>query len=215
PAASAAPAATGPAAPMDTSGGYPSAARGEDVAEAVRRLSNAHRVLGEETVPGAVPLALGLRAAGELRAVAFTGRGSGPHELTTDLDEPGRTGPAAFRHAGRTIARLTTGAAHAGPVPAARDLDTLRAELERGLEPAGLYAWFAAKGMELTAPLRSITEVHYGPRQVLARVGITAGSPLEAEVAALDAALQTMAVLTLADPEAPTGTFLPVAVDGA
>ncbi|MGW2306288.1 SDR family NAD(P)-dependent oxidoreductase, partial [Streptomyces sp. NPDC001809] len=215
PAASAAPAATGRAAPADASGGYPSAARGEDVAEAVRRLSNAHRVLGEETLPGAVPLALGLRTAGELRAVAFTGRGSGPHELTTDLDEPGRTGPAVFRHAGRTIARLTTGAADAGPAPAARDLDTLRAELERGLEPAGLYAWFSAKGMELTAPLRSITEVHYGPRQVLARIGITAGSPLEAEVAALDAALQTMAVLTLADPEAPTGTFLPVAVDGA
>ncbi|MGW1934073.1 beta-ketoacyl synthase N-terminal-like domain-containing protein, partial [Streptomyces sp. NPDC001919] len=213
PAVSAAPAAT--AAPGDAEGGAPAAARAEDVAEAVRRLSRAHRVLGEETVPGAVPLALGLRAARELRAVAFTGRGSGPHALTTDLDEPGRTGPAAFRHAGRTIARLTTGAAHAGPAPAARDLDALRAELGRGLEPAGLYAWFAAKGMELTAPLRSITEVHYGPRRVLARVGITADSPLEAETAALDAALQTMAVLTLADPEAPTGTFLPVAVEGA
>ncbi|MYV67872.1 hypothetical protein GT043_18430, partial [Streptomyces sp. SID2131] len=33
--------------------------------------------------------------------------------------------------------------------------------------------------------------------------------------AALDAALQAMAVLTLADPEAPTGTFLPVSVDRA
>ncbi|MEV7376679.1 SDR family NAD(P)-dependent oxidoreductase, partial [Streptomyces sp. NPDC090301] len=217
-------ASVAPAAPMapanpgvasDVSAGAPAAARSEDVAEAVRRLSRAHRVLGEETVPGAVPLALGLRAAAELRAVAFTGRGSGPHALTTDLDEPGRTGPAAFRHAGRTIARLTTGAAQAGPAPAARDLDALRADLGRDLEPAGLYAWFAAKGMELTAPLRSITEVHYGPRRVLARVDLPADSPLEAEAAALDAALQAMAVLTLADPEAPTGTFLPVAVEGA
>ncbi len=141
--------------------------------------------------------------------------GSGPHALTTDLDEPGRTGPAAFRHAGRTIARLTTGAAQAGPAPAARDLDALRAELDRDLAPAGLYAWFAAKGMELTAPLRSIAEVHYGPRRVLARVDVPAGGPLAAEVAALDAALQAMAVLTLADPEAPTGTFLPVSVDRA
>ncbi|WP_331453473.1 SDR family NAD(P)-dependent oxidoreductase [Streptomyces sp. SS162] len=202
---------TAAAAPSGTS----AAARGEDVAEAVRRLSRAHRVLGEDTVPGAVPLALGLRAAGEVRAVAFTGRGSGPHALTSDLDEPGRTGPAAFRHAGRTIARLTTGAAQAGPAPAPADLDALRAELGRDLAPAGLYAWFAAKGMELTGPLRSIAEVHYGPRRVLARVDIQAAGPLEAEAAALDAALQAMAVLTLADPEAPTGTFLPVSIGRA
>ncbi|WP_411574580.1 SDR family NAD(P)-dependent oxidoreductase [Streptomyces fradiae] len=213
----AAPAAPAPAAPSGASAGVRGEAvvRGEDVAEAVRRLSRAHRVLGEETVPGAVPLALGLRAAGEVRAVAFTGRGSGPHALTSDLDEPGRTGPAAFRHAGRTIARLTTGAAQAGPAPAPADPDALRAELGRDLAPAGLYAWFAAKGMELTAPLRSIAEVHYGPRRVLARVDLPAGGALEAEVAALDAALQAMAVLTLADPEAPTGTFLPVSIDRA
>ncbi|WP_181009152.1 beta-ketoacyl synthase N-terminal-like domain-containing protein, partial [Streptomyces sp. SM11] len=198
-----------------TPSGTSADARGEDVAEAVRRLSRAHRVLGEDTVPGAVPLALGLRAAGELRAVAFTGLGSGPHTLTSDLDEPGRTGPAAFRHAGRTIARLTSGAAQAGPAPVPADLDALRAELGRDLAPAGLYAWFAAKGMELTAPLRSIAEVHYGPRRVLARIGIPADGPLEAEVVALDAALQAMAVLTLADPEAPTGTFLPVSIDRA
>ncbi|MFD5372738.1 SDR family NAD(P)-dependent oxidoreductase, partial [Streptomyces sp. NPDC127103] len=223
-ATTAAAASVAPAAPMtpatpavasDAPTGAPAAVRSEDVAAAVRRLSRAHRVFGEETVPGAVPLALGLRAAAALSAVAFTGRGSGPHALTTDLDEPGRTGPAAFRHAGRTIARLTTGAAQAGPAPAARDLDALRADLGRDLEPAGLYAWFTAKGMELTAPLRSITEVHYGPRRVLARVELPADSPLEAEAAALDAALQAMAVLTLADPEAPTGTFLPVAVAGA
>ncbi|MFE6856173.1 polyketide synthase dehydratase domain-containing protein, partial [Streptomyces sp. NPDC057674] len=215
PAAPVAPVAPAVASDAPTTGAPAAAVRSEDVAAAVRRLSRAHRVLGEETVPGAVPLALGLRAAAELSAVAFTGRGSGPHPLTTDLDEPGRTGPAAFRHAGRTIARLTTGAAQAGPAPAARDLDALRADLGRDLEPAGLYAWFAAKGMELTAPLRSITEVHYGPRRVLARVDLPADSPLEAEAAALDAALQAMAVLTLADPEAPTGTFLPVAVERA
>ncbi|MFC7934473.1 SDR family NAD(P)-dependent oxidoreductase, partial [Streptomyces cinereoruber] len=206
----------GAAAPASVSSAdVPAAALGEDVAEAVRRLSRAHRVLGEETVPGAVPLALGLRAADEVRALAFTGRGSGPHALTSDLDEPGRTGPAAFRHAGRTIARLTTDAARVGPAPAAQDLDALRAELGRDLAPVGLYAWFAAKGMELTAPLRSIAEVHYGPRRVLARVDIPADGALEAEVAALDAALQAMAVLTLADPEAPAGTFLPVSIDRA
>ncbi|OEJ94011.1 SDR family oxidoreductase [Streptomyces thermolilacinus] len=214
-------AAPADAAPVATAAhpGLPGAsagAPGEDVAEAVRGLSRAHRVLGEETVPGAVPLALGLRAADEVRGVAFTGRGSGSHPLTSDLDEPGRTGPATFRHAGRIIARLTTGGSRTGPAPAALDLDALRADLGRSLAPAGLYAWFAAKGMELAAPLRSITEVHYGPRRVLARVGLApGGSPLEAEATALDAAFQAMAVLTLADPEAPTGTFLPVSIDRA
>ncbi|MEG8281370.1 SDR family NAD(P)-dependent oxidoreductase, partial [Streptomyces sp. AHA2] len=211
-AAGTAPAAAVPPGPAGSAAGAPA----EDVAEAVRGLSRAHRVLGEDTVPGAVPLALGLRAAGDVRDVAFTGRGTGPHPLTSDLDEPGRTGPATFRHAGRVIARLTTGGSQAGPAPAARDVDAVRAELGRSLAPAGLYAWFAAKGMELTAPLRSISEVHYGPRRVLARVDLApAGSPLEAETAALDAALQAMAVLTLAAPEAPTGTFLPVSVDRA
>ncbi|WP_139216377.1 SDR family NAD(P)-dependent oxidoreductase, partial [Streptomyces sp. CC77] len=197
-------------APAEAAAGAPEPPA-EDIAAAVRSLAQAHRVLGEETVPGAVPVALGLRAAGELRAVAFTGRGSGPQPLTGDLDEPGRTGPATFRHGERTIARLTTGT-DAGPEPAPLDVPAVRAGLGRSLAPAGLYAWFAAKGMEFSAPLRSITEVHYGPRRVLARVDLRAGGPLEAETAALDAALQSMAVLTLADPEAPTGTYLPVSV---
>ncbi|MFE5487691.1 SDR family NAD(P)-dependent oxidoreductase [Streptomyces sp. NPDC056527] len=187
-----------------------------DTADVARRLSRAHRVLGEETVPGALPVALGLLTRGALRQITFTGRGTGDHPLTSDLDDPARTGPATFRHADRVIARLTTAEAPAGPPPAAADLDALRAVLDRTLEPAGLYAWFAAKGMELTAPLRSITEVHHGPGRVLARIGVPAGGgPLEAEAVALDAALQAMAVLTLADPAAPSATYLPVSIGRA
>ncbi|MFD9036573.1 SDR family NAD(P)-dependent oxidoreductase, partial [Streptomyces sp. NPDC059567] len=187
-----------------------------DTTDVVRRLSRAHRVLGEETVPGALPLALGLLTRGALRQITFTGRGTGDHPLTSDLDDPARTGPVTFRHADRVIARLTTAEAPAGPPPAAADLDALRAVLHRTLEPAGLYAWFAAKGMELTAPLRSITEVHYGPGRVLARIDVPAGSgSLEAEAVALDAALQVMAVLTLADPAAPSATYLPVSIGRA
>ncbi|WP_314252025.1 SDR family NAD(P)-dependent oxidoreductase [Streptomyces kutzneri] len=190
----------------------PSGPAAEDVAAVVRRLARAHRVLGEDTVPGALPVALGLRSSGVLRRIAFTGRGTGTHSLTSDLDDPTRTGPAAFRHADRVIARLTTAGTPAGPAPVAADLDALRAGLGRTLQPEGLYAWFAAKGMELTAPLRSIAEVHYGPGRVLARIDVPAGSPLEAEAVAVDAALQVMAVLTLADPAAPSATYLPVSI---
>ncbi|MFE4296431.1 SDR family NAD(P)-dependent oxidoreductase, partial [Streptomyces sp. NPDC056647] len=182
--------------------------------EVVRRLSRAHRVLGEETVPGALPVALGLLTSGALRQITFTGRGTGDHPLTSDLDDPTRTGPATFRHADRVIARFTTVEAPAAP-PAAVDLDTLRVALDRTLEPAGLYAWFAAKGMEFTAPLRSIAEVHYGPGRVLARIDVPVGGALEAGAVALDAALQTMAVLTLADPTAPSATYLPVSIGRA
>ncbi|MFJ3875889.1 SDR family NAD(P)-dependent oxidoreductase [Streptomyces sp. NPDC090077] len=186
-----------------------------DVAAAVRRLTAAHRVLGEDTVPGALPLALALRSSGVLTGIAFAGRGTGTHPLTSDLGDPARTGPAAFRHAGRVIARLTTAGTPTGPVPGAADLDAVRAGLGRTLEPIGLYAWFEAKGMELAAPLRSITDVRYGPGRVLARITLPADGPLEAEAVAIDAALQAMAVLTLADPASPSGTYLPVSIGRA
>ncbi|WP_208766444.1 beta-ketoacyl synthase N-terminal-like domain-containing protein, partial [Streptomyces chryseus] len=204
-----------PPYPFGVRAAEPLAAVAEDVDEVVRRLSRAHRVLGEATVPGALPVALGLRSSGVLRRITFTGRGTGIHPLTSDLDDPARGGPATFRHAGQVIARITTADAPAGAAPAAQDVDALRAGLGRTLEPAGLYAWFAAKGMELSAPLRSITEVHYGPGRVLARIDLPADGPLDAEAVALDAALQTMAVLTLADPAAPSATYLPVSIGRA
>ncbi|MEU9421104.1 SDR family NAD(P)-dependent oxidoreductase [Streptomyces sp. NPDC048272] len=193
----------------------PAAPTAQDVAAVVRRLAPAHRVLGEDTLPGALPVALGLRSSRVLRRIVFTGRGTGTHPLTSDLGDSDRAGPASFRHADRVIARLATADTPAGPAPAAADLDTLRAGLGRTLQPDGLYAWFAAKGMDLTAPLRSIAEVHYGPGRVLVRIDVRADSPLEAQTVAIDAALQTMAVLTLADPAAPTATYLPVSIGRA
>ncbi|MFJ5812194.1 SDR family NAD(P)-dependent oxidoreductase [Streptomyces sp. NPDC093093] len=193
----------------------PAAPTAEDVAAVVRRLAPAHRVLGEDTLPGALPVALGLWSSAVLRRIVFTGRGTGTHPLTSDLADPARTGSAAFRHADRVIARLATADTPAGPAPAAADLDTLRAGLGRTLQPEGLYAWFAAKGMELAAPLRSIAEVHYGPGRVLVRLDVRADSPLEAQTVAIDAALQAMAVLTLADPAAPSATYLPVSIGRA
>ncbi|MFD5891893.1 SDR family NAD(P)-dependent oxidoreductase [Streptomyces sp. NPDC060334] len=193
----------------------PAGPAAQDVAAALRRLAPAHRVLGEDTVPGALPVALGLRSGEVLRRIVFTGRGTGTHSLTSDLDDPTRNGPAAFRHADRVIARLTTTDTPAGQEPAAVDVDALRAGLGRTLQPDGLYAWFAAKGMELTAPLRSIAEVHYEPGRVLVRIDVPAGSPLEAQTVAIDAALQAMAVLTLADPAAPSATYLPISIGRA
>ncbi|SEN86314.1 SDR family NAD(P)-dependent oxidoreductase, partial [Nonomuraea pusilla] len=199
---------------------YPFRAPAEDARSAeetgpdavVDRLTRAHRVFGEPTVPAALPLALALRHAGVLRRVTFPARGTGVRPLTDDLDDPARTGPAAFRHGDTVVARLEPDAREEPPPGAERDIAALRAELGRTLEPAGLYAWFAAKGMDLDAPLRSLADVRYGPARVLARVEGPAGGALERTAVALDAALQSMAVLTLADPAAPTGTFLPVSV---
>ncbi|MFF3716143.1 SDR family NAD(P)-dependent oxidoreductase [Streptomyces prasinus] len=205
------------------------AVRGEDGGEddttgTVRRLTRAHRVFGEETVPGALTLALALGSADVLRRVAFVGRGTGVHALTSDLHDPARTGPVSFRYGGRTVARLETGHPHADHPDAAghggtdaHDLGALRAELGRTLDPEGLYAWFAAKGMDIDAPLRSLTDVRFGPGRVLARIdGSTGDGPTddgtERTAIALDAALQSMAVLTLADPTAAPGTHLPVSV---
>ncbi|MER7673747.1 SDR family NAD(P)-dependent oxidoreductase [Kitasatospora sp. NPDC096128] len=183
-------------------------------AETARRLTRAHRVLGKPTVPGALPLALALQRAELLHRAAFLGRGAGEGPLSSDLDDPALTGAATFRHGGRAIARVEPAGPDATPAPAPpdADLDALRARLGRTLEADGLYAWFAAKGMDLAAPLRSLGEVRYGPDRVLARVDLPDGGPLERSVVALDAALQSMAVLTLADPSAAAETYLPESV---
>ncbi|WP_240496543.1 SDR family NAD(P)-dependent oxidoreductase, partial [Streptomyces torulosus] len=188
-----------------------------DVTGIVQRLSRAHRVFGEDTLPGALTLALALRSADVLRRVGFVSRGTGSHPLLSDLsdlDGLARTGPVTFRHGGRIVARLETG--RADEVPAGtfgdHDIDALRAGLDRTLEPTGLYAWFAAKGMDFTAPLRSLTEVRFGAARVLARVDVPAGDALERAAVALDAALQSMAVLTLADPAAVSAAYLPVSI---
>ncbi|MFI0976950.1 SDR family NAD(P)-dependent oxidoreductase [Streptomyces sp. NPDC021093] len=198
-----------------TSGAEPAA----DLTEVVRRLSRAHRVFGEDTVPGALPVALGLQRADVLGRIAFTGRGTGDHGLSSDLDEPARRGPVTFRYGDRVIARIeveveveAAAEAGAGTGAGTRDLAALRAQLGRTLEPEGLYAWFAAKSMDIDEPLRSLTEVRYGQDRVLARIGAATGSPLERAVVALDAALQSMAVLTLADPAAASTTYLPVSI---
>ncbi|MCX5205625.1 SDR family NAD(P)-dependent oxidoreductase [Streptomyces sp. NBC_00237] len=187
----------------------------EALAGSVRQLSRAHRVFGEDTVPGALPVALALQRADVLGRVAFTGRGAGDHRLTSDLDDPARRGPVTFRHGDRVIARIEVepeSAAGRQAGAAVGDLAALRAELGRTLEPEGLYAWFAAKSMDIDEPLRSLAEVHYGPDRVLARIKDSSGSRIERAAVALDAALQSMAVLTLADPTAASTTYLPVSI---
>ncbi|WP_338894781.1 SDR family NAD(P)-dependent oxidoreductase [Streptomyces sp. TG1A-60] len=185
-----------------------------DVTGTVHRLSRAHHVFGEETLPGALTLALALGSADVLRRIAFVGRGTGLHTLTSDLDDSARTGPVTFRHGGRIVARLETGRADEVLCDTSgdQDIDALRAGLDRTLEPTGLYAWFAAKGMDFAAPLRSLAEVRFGPARVLARVDGSTGDDLERAAIALDAALQSMAVLTLADPAAASATYLPVSI---
>ncbi|WP_222445002.1 hypothetical protein, partial [Streptomyces albidoflavus] len=78
----------------------------------------------------------------------WNGRAYAPRPGQAGGRDPARPGPAASRHGGGVIAGLTTSGRPQDPVPAAPDLAQLRAGLDRGLEPEGLYAWFAAQGME-------------------------------------------------------------------
>ncbi|MDG4819259.1 SDR family NAD(P)-dependent oxidoreductase [Micromonospora sp. WMMD956] len=176
------------------------------------RLLGAHRVFGEETLPAAFLVASGFARAAVLRRLAFTARGTGRHRLTGDAS--GDT--TIFSYGGRPVGHLTVGAAEpADPAPEPVALDALRAGYPRTLDPAGLYAWFAAKHVDFGAPLRVIGHVAYGATGVLTQVDLADADPGVRAVAALDAALQTMAVLTLADPAASTLTYLPVSIGRA
>ncbi|SCL14833.1 Acyl transferase domain-containing protein [Micromonospora nigra] len=176
------------------------------------RVVQAHRVFGEETVPAALVLDLALSRGTELESVTFTARGVGRHLLTVDPADagPGRT--VSIRHGERAIARLTLGTpVEPAERPDRQSVDELRARYPRQLDPAGLYAWFAAKGMDLDGPLRAVADIRFGPTGVLARIEHAEGEDLRVRaVAALDAALQSMAVLTMADPSASAQTYLPV-----
>ncbi|MGY3521076.1 SDR family NAD(P)-dependent oxidoreductase [Micromonospora sp. PTRAS2] len=176
------------------------------------RLLGAHRVFGEETLPAAFLVASGFARAAVLHRLAFTARGTGRHRLTSDPSGDTTT----FSYGGRPVGHLTVGAADpSDPAPEPVTLDALRAGYPRTLDPAGLYAWFAAKHVDFGAPLRVVGHVAYGTTGVLTQVDLADADPGVRAVAALDAALQTMAVLTLADPAASTLTYLPVSIGRA
>ncbi|MFI9644652.1 SDR family NAD(P)-dependent oxidoreductase, partial [Micromonospora sp. NPDC051925] len=180
------------------------------------RLLAAHRVFGQETVPAAFLIASGFATAAVLERLAFTARGTGRHRLTDDRSDAAAGSTATFRYGGLAIGHLTMGAARPeGPPPAPLSMDRQRAGHPRTLDPAGLYAWFAAKRVDFGASLRVIDHISYGTTGVLARVDLTDVDPAARAVAALDAALQSMAVLTLADPTASALTYLPVSIGRA
>ncbi|MFD7899423.1 SDR family NAD(P)-dependent oxidoreductase [Streptomyces sp. NPDC059743] len=187
-----------------------------DMADAGDRLIRAHRVFGQETVPAALLLAMGFERTTVLERIVLIAKGVGAQRLTSDLAERARSETAAFRYGDQVIAHLVLGAPplteHA---PGRSSIDALRADYGRRLEPDGLYAWFAAKGMEFDAPLKAITAIHYGPAGVLARLDGDEESPSVRRIVAIDAALQSMAVLTLADPAASPLTYLPVSIGRA
>ncbi|RLK57949.1 SDR family NAD(P)-dependent oxidoreductase [Actinokineospora cianjurensis] len=176
------------------------AAASVDLAE----LLAAHRVFGAETVPGALVLELGFARADALADVRLIALGTGDGAVTTE--ESG--GALEFSFGGRTIARAETSSP--SDAPAAVSVDELRGRCPRTLAAEGLYAWFSAKAMDLASPLTPITEIRFGAQDALVRLD-TWGLG----VAALDGALQTMAVLTLADPTADHGTYLPVSLGRA
>ncbi|MET9799091.1 SDR family oxidoreductase, partial [Nocardiopsis alba] len=166
-----------------------------------------HRVFGEPTVPAALLLLRTLASmdgAAGARDVVFVERGTGPGPLTADLS----AGTVTLSWGGRRIARARAGRAgtSAHPAPVTGDPD-------RTLDPVGLYAWFEAQGVEYGADLAVIDGVGYGAATAVCSIRRAPGtSDGSAAVAAVDAALQGMAVLTMADRSADGGTLLPVSV---
>ncbi|WDZ83563.1 SDR family NAD(P)-dependent oxidoreductase [Micromonospora cathayae] len=180
-------------------------------AEALTRLLDAHRVFGEPTVPAAFLVASGFARSAVLDRLAFTARATGRHQLTSD-ESAGRA--VTFRYADQPVGQLSLGGARpTEPDPLA--VDRVRADHPRSIEPAGLYAWFAAKRVDFGPTLRVLTDIGYGPTSVFAGIAVDDRDPGVRVVAALDAAFQAMAVLTLADPTASTLTYLPVSVGRA
>ncbi|MFY1622182.1 SDR family NAD(P)-dependent oxidoreductase [Micromonospora sp. WMMD735] len=177
------------------------------------RLLDAHRVFGRQTVPAALLVTRGFATAAVLERLAFTARGTGHHRLTVDTTA-GDT--VTFRYGGQVIGHLTAGAVRPqGPPPAPLPVDREYAAHPRTLDPAGLYAWFAAQRVDFGAALRVVGHIAYGTTGVLVRVDHADADPAVRAVAALDAALQSMAVLTLADPAASALTYLPVSIGRA
>ncbi|GAA2997953.1 SDR family NAD(P)-dependent oxidoreductase [Actinokineospora diospyrosa] len=162
----------------------------------------AHRIFGEDTVPAALLLELAFQVSPALVRVHLTalGTGEGPTTLGVSGSE------IEFRHGQRAIGRAEVAAP--GTMPTRVSLDDLRGLCPRDLAPEGLYAWFAAKAMDLAPPLNPITEIRFGGYDALVRLRLTG----DRVAAALDGALQSMAVLTLADPTADHGTYLPVSL---
>ncbi|WP_206539257.1 SDR family NAD(P)-dependent oxidoreductase [Nocardiopsis halotolerans] len=169
-----------------------------------------HRVFGEPTVPAALLLLRALASAsGEVgetgvRDIVFAEPGTGPGPLSVDLS----AGTVNLSWGGRRIARAHTGRgrADACPSPAADEPD-------RTLDPMGLYAWFEARGVEYGADLAVIDGVDYDAATAVCSIRRTPGvSDGSAAVAAVDAALQGMAVLTMVDRSADEVTLLPGSV---
>ncbi|WP_304452590.1 SDR family NAD(P)-dependent oxidoreductase [Nocardiopsis sp. YSL2] len=165
-----------------------------------------HRVFGEPTVPAALLLLRALDRVGDACDVVFAAPGTGPGPLTDELS----AGTLTLSWGGRRIARARAGAGRpAEPAPDVPD------ELDRTLDPVGLYAWFAAHGVEYGADLAVIEGVRYDVTTAECSVRRPSGrSDGAAAVAAVDAALQAMAVLTMADRSADGGTLLPASVSG-
>ncbi|MFV2199104.1 SDR family oxidoreductase, partial [Nocardiopsis sp. LOL_012] len=162
-----------------------------------------HRVLGEPTVPAALLLLRALRHAGPLSEVLFASPGTGPGPLTEEVSEDEVT----LHWGGRRIARARTGGGGSVTVPPAP------VEPERSLDPVGLYAWFAAQGVEHGPALAVIDTVRYDAETALCSLRPGPDAPPSATaVAAVDAALQSMAVLTMADRSADASVLLPASV---
>ncbi|WP_191276417.1 SDR family oxidoreductase, partial [Nocardiopsis terrae] len=164
-----------------------------------------HRVRGEQTVPAALLVLRALAHADAVDEMVFAEPGTGPGELTEERSG----GTLRLRWDGRNIAR-----ARLGGTATQAERTVPDGEPRRSLDPVGLYAWFEAAGVEYGPALAVVDEVRFDTGVTVCSLRTDPNaSPGAAAVAALDAALQSMAVLTIAD-RADTGPLcLPASVD--
>ena len=187
-----------------------------------------HRVAGETILPGVAYLELGLVA-----AMLATGRDSAPGAVLSDVvwtrplavgAEPAEVTvlPRPVGDAVRFEVHTGAGVTHgegvvafdaAGSAPDV-DLDRLRTACrERRVEGAELYAAFGSAGIEYGATYRGVDHLLVGDGEVLARLATPVADGCLLSPGVLDAALQSVLGMMLADTDAAGRTVLPFAAD--
>jgi malonyl CoA-acyl carrier protein transacylase/NADPH:quinone reductase-like Zn-dependent oxidoreductase/acyl carrier protein len=129
--------------------------------------------LHEETVGG---------AAAVLRRVSFSqaliAQETTPTVMFAEYDPDGRSARMISRsggdHASRAVHAQALLYSNDGAAPERRDLAGIRAALPESLHPGDLYADLAARGLNYGPRFQTITALHRGDGQVLARIEATA-----------------------------------------
>jgi acyl transferase domain-containing protein/aryl carrier-like protein len=194
-----------PPAPASDPAGAPVPAAGETTFTIADARLHDHRVQGRPVLPGAVALELlrrppgGVPApAGELRRITWARPVAGEAEVTVRCRWRSAAAGWALEllaPAGDLVLVQAQGVAAALPPPAGEPDFAARCPEE--VPCAGLYAAFAARGIDYGPAFQVLTRIRRGPAAALAELTLPATWPAGASAlpAYVDGALQALAVL--------------------